>query len=66
MTEPAADMWAKSSYSGNGGQCIEWAPAHASATGTIPVRDSKRPNGPVLIVSVNAFAGLVALARNSA
>ncbi|MEU5401016.1 DUF397 domain-containing protein [Streptomyces sp. NPDC005963] len=57
--------WIKSSYSGNdGGQCIEVAPAYAPS-GVVPVRDSKRPSGPVLMVSTDAFAGLVALARSS-
>ncbi|MER6915782.1 DUF397 domain-containing protein [Streptomyces sp. NPDC000594] len=58
--------WFKSSYSGSGGACVEWAPVHASATGTVPVRDSKRPTGPVLMVTTDAFAGLVALARSAA
>ncbi|MFD9717874.1 DUF397 domain-containing protein [Streptomyces sp. NPDC059076] len=58
--------WVKSSYSTvNGGACIEWSPSHASATGIVPVRDSKRPNGPVLMVSTNAFAGLISLARSA-
>ncbi|MFJ4687271.1 DUF397 domain-containing protein [Streptomyces sp. NPDC088789] len=56
--------WIKSSYSDNGGACVEWAPANATATGIVPVRDSKRADGPVLVVSVRAFAGLVALARS--
>ncbi|MFF0625766.1 DUF397 domain-containing protein [Streptomyces noursei] len=55
--------WAKSSYSSNGGNCIEWAPAHAVATGEFLVRDSKVPNGPHLNLSGNAFAGLVAFAK---
>ncbi|MEU0985983.1 DUF397 domain-containing protein [Streptomyces sp. NPDC005953] len=57
--------WVKSSYSSNGGDCIEWAPSHVSATGIVPVRDSKRPSGPVLMVSTNAFAGLISLARSA-
>ncbi|MFI1889949.1 DUF397 domain-containing protein [Streptomyces jumonjinensis] len=60
-TEPL--NWIKSSYSNNGGTCVEWAPE--SATGVVPVRDSKRPNGPVLTVSPSAWTGLVALARSS-
>ncbi|MEU9608837.1 DUF397 domain-containing protein [Streptomyces sp. NPDC048057] len=55
--------WVKSSYSNNGGSCVEWAPDHAPTTGVVPLRDSKRPTGPVLLVSTGAFAGLVALAR---
>ncbi|GLF97310.1 DUF397 domain-containing protein [Streptomyces yaizuensis] len=58
--------WIKSSYSGSGGSCVEWAPAHASTTGVVPVRDSKNPGGPVLTVSANAFAGLVTMARDAA
>ncbi|MFE2045767.1 DUF397 domain-containing protein [Streptomyces sp. NPDC059477] len=57
--------WVKSSYSTqNGGSCVEWAPEYATATGMVPVRDSKRTDGPVLTVSVGAFAGLVVLARS--
>ncbi|MCM2392566.1 DUF397 domain-containing protein [Streptomyces albipurpureus] len=57
--------WVKSSYSGNGGSCVEWAPGHALATGVVPLRDSKRPTGVALMVSPTAFAGLVTLARSS-
>ncbi|MFJ9207478.1 DUF397 domain-containing protein [Streptomyces sp. NPDC102264] len=58
MTEPL--RWSKSSYSDNGGQCVEWSPAYASATGIVPVRDSKNPGGPVLNVPAGAFASFVA------
>ncbi|MEO3978707.1 DUF397 domain-containing protein [Streptomyces sp. CAU 1734] len=58
--------WIRSSYSGpDGGQCVEWAPAYASARGVVPVRDSKRTDGPVLMVSPRAFAGLVTMARGA-
>ncbi|MFE7133301.1 DUF397 domain-containing protein [Streptomyces sp. NPDC057638] len=63
MTEPL--NWIKSSYSGNGGQCIEWSPSSVSTSGIVPVRDSKRPAGPALAVSPQAWAGLVTLARES-
>ncbi|MFE5851802.1 DUF397 domain-containing protein [Streptomyces sp. NPDC056500] len=62
-TTPEPLHWSKSSYSDNGGNCVEWSPSHASATGIVPVRDSKRPSGPVLMVSTDAFAGLISLAR---
>ncbi|MFJ4687274.1 DUF397 domain-containing protein [Streptomyces sp. NPDC088789] len=55
--------WIKSSYSGSGGSCVEWAPANATTTGIVPIRDSKDAHGPVLTVSAQAFAGLIALAR---
>ncbi|MEV6076327.1 DUF397 domain-containing protein [Streptomyces sp. NPDC052069] len=53
-------QWVKSSYSNNGGSCVEWAPSNASATGVVPVRDSKQVSGPVLNVPVGAFASFVA------
>ncbi|MFJ4768791.1 DUF397 domain-containing protein [Streptomyces uncialis] len=52
--------WSKSSYSGSGGSCVEWAPAYVSATGLVPVRDSKSPSGPVLDIPAYAFASFVA------
>ncbi|WP_130796928.1 DUF397 domain-containing protein [Streptomyces otsuchiensis] len=51
--------WVKSSYSNNGGSCVEWAPQVASTTGTVPVRDSKNPAGPALAVPAGAFAAFV-------
>ncbi|MEO3978374.1 DUF397 domain-containing protein [Streptomyces sp. CAU 1734] len=64
-TQPA-HTWVKSSYSdANGGDCVEWAPAVAAATGVVPVRDSKRPTGPALMLSPSAFVGLVTLARST-
>lgn len=53
--------WIKSSYSqSNGGECIEWAPARVSATGVVPVRDSKDPHGPALAFDVAAWSAFVA------
>ncbi|MFJ8334738.1 DUF397 domain-containing protein [Streptomyces sp. NPDC094437] len=58
--------WLSSTYSGNnGGECIQWAPEHAQATGVVLVRDSKNPNGPRLTLTANTWAGLVNVARNS-
>ncbi|MHC5907883.1 DUF397 domain-containing protein [Streptomyces sp. S6] len=62
----SAARWVASSYSGNGeGNCVEWAPSVAQVSGVVPVRDSKVPNGPHLRLTPRAFAGLVALARNT-
>ncbi|MER0242172.1 DUF397 domain-containing protein [Streptomyces sp. HSW2009] len=52
--------WLKSSYSAGEGQCIEWAPAHATTTGTVPVRDSKDPHGPALTFDTAAWSAFVA------
>ncbi|MEI5035239.1 DUF397 domain-containing protein [Streptomyces sp. S1A(2023)] len=59
-TESTTPQWVKSSYSDNGGTCVEWAPRTASATGTVPVRDSKNPDGPALGVTATAFTAFVA------
>jgi hypothetical protein len=57
--------WVRSTYSsGDGGQCVEWAPVYAAAHGVVPVRDSKDPEGSRLGVSVSSWAGFVAAVRN--
>ncbi|MFJ9307258.1 DUF397 domain-containing protein [Streptomyces cyaneofuscatus] len=62
-TEPTTQQWVKSSYSDNGGTCVEWAPATATATGIVPVRDSKNAAGPVLGFPAAAFSSFVAGVR---
>ncbi|MEU8701146.1 DUF397 domain-containing protein [Streptomyces sp. NPDC048680] len=52
--------WFKSSYSDNGGACVEVAANVAASRGMVPVRDSKDLSGPVLTVPANAFASFVA------
>ncbi|MFE4826325.1 DUF397 domain-containing protein [Streptomyces sp. NPDC056672] len=52
--------WFKSSYSSNGGDCVEVAANLATSRGVVPVRDSKDPSGPVLNVLAGAFASFVA------
>ncbi|MCX4770358.1 DUF397 domain-containing protein [Streptomyces sp. NBC_01285] len=52
--------WFKSSYSSNGGNCIEVAANFVAARGVVPVRDSKTPAGPVLNVLTASFATFVA------
>ncbi|MFH8343728.1 DUF397 domain-containing protein [Streptomyces sp. NPDC018045] len=64
-TDTQTLVWSKSSYSGNGGSCVEWAPAQAT-TGTVPVRDSKDPNGPVPSVPTRSFAEFVAGVKGDA
>ncbi|MDH6135032.1 hypothetical protein P3T37_004442 [Kitasatospora sp. MAA4] len=54
MTPPE---WYKSSYSNNGGACVEVA---ANNPGVVPVRDSKNPEGPTLLFPVGVFAAFVA------
>ncbi|WP_434588846.1 DUF397 domain-containing protein [Streptomyces sp. A5-4] len=56
----ASPRWFKSSYSENGGQCVEWAPERAAATGEFMVRDSKDPEGPVLSFPADSFTGFIA------
>lgn len=64
--DPGITRWVKSTYSGGeGGNCVEWSPSHAKAHGVVPIRDSKVPHGPTLILSPEGFAGLVAFARGA-
>ncbi|MEU9007104.1 DUF397 domain-containing protein [Streptomyces sp. NPDC048551] len=51
--------WFTSSYSDNGGQCVEVATNLAAARGIVPVRDSKCGDGPVVDVSAAAFSAFV-------
>ncbi|WP_275464882.1 DUF397 domain-containing protein [Streptomyces noursei] len=55
--------WLTSSYSNNGGNCIEVATNLAATRGVVPVRDSKDPHGPHLTLTADAFADLVAFAK---
>ncbi|MEU7021959.1 DUF397 domain-containing protein [Streptomyces sp. NPDC046203] len=57
MTE--SPCWFKSSYSGNGGQCVEVATNLAASRGVVPVRDSKAADGPSLSLSAAAFASFL-------
>nr|WP_237502736.1 DUF397 domain-containing protein [Streptomyces sp. SID8374] len=52
--------WFTSSYSANGGNCVEVAANLAASRGIVPVRDSKRVDGPVIDVSAGAFSAFVA------
>ncbi|MEV7087468.1 DUF397 domain-containing protein [Streptomyces sp. NPDC093085] len=60
MTTETSPHWFKSSYSSNGGDCVEIAANLAASHGVIPVRDSKDPHGPVLGFPVGPFASFVA------
>lgn len=51
-------LWFKSSYSNeDGGNCVEVA---HNIPGLVPVRDSKAPQGPALILTAAAWAPFVA------
>ncbi|WP_435613316.1 DUF397 domain-containing protein [Streptomyces sp. bgisy159] len=52
--------WFTSSYSNNGGQCIEIAANLVASRGVVPVRDSKNPSGPALRLTADAFSSFVA------
>lgn len=48
--------WRKSSYSTNGGDCIE---VGEGLPGVVPVRDSKDPHGPALVFESAAWSSFV-------
>ncbi|SCF98517.1 protein of unknown function [Streptomyces sp. Ncost-T6T-2b] len=60
---PESPRWFTSSYSSNGGACIEVAANLAVVHGIVPVRDSKVVGGPVVEVPVTAFSAFVAGVR---
>ncbi|WP_335936728.1 DUF397 domain-containing protein [Streptomyces sp. PTD5-9] len=54
-------VWRKSSYSGPAnGECLEVADGYA----TVPIRDSKTPNGPTLVLSANGWTAFVSAVKN--
>ncbi|MGA6169727.1 DUF397 domain-containing protein [Streptomyces sp. NPDC012600] len=55
--------WFKSSYSNNGGDCVEVAANLTATRGIVPVRDSKVVDGPVVDVRTAAFSAFVAGVR---
>ncbi|MGW1177534.1 DUF397 domain-containing protein [Kitasatospora sp. NPDC002543] len=52
--------WSKSSYSQQGGDCLEVA---RGSLGMVPVRDSKDPEGPVFVFSAEAWQSFVVAVR---
>lgn len=61
MTEPP--RWYKSSYSNNGGNCVEVATNLTATRGIVPVRDSKDPHGPALSIETSAWSSFVTAIR---
>ncbi|MEU6315906.1 DUF397 domain-containing protein [Streptomyces sp. NPDC047014] len=57
-------QWFKSSYSNNGGNCVELAVNLAPARGIVSVRDSKMTSGPVLSVPAAVFTTFVASVKD--
>ncbi|MFJ9695564.1 DUF397 domain-containing protein [Kitasatospora sp. NPDC101183] len=53
----AGASWVKSTYSQQGGNCVEVA---VGSPGLVPVRDSKDPEGPVLVFPAEAWRSFVA------
>ncbi|WP_324614712.1 DUF397 domain-containing protein [Streptomyces albireticuli] len=55
---PGLDIagWRKSSYSGLENDCVEVADGHP---GVVPVRDSKAPCGPVIVLGSGAWSDFV-------
>ncbi|MYW64781.1 DUF397 domain-containing protein [Streptomyces sp. SID8379] len=56
-TDLSDALWFKSGYSnGDGGECVEVAD---NLPGIVPVRDSKNPGGPTLVVRAAAWAPFI-------
>ncbi len=51
--------WFKSSYSADGGQCVEVAHNLVPTHDLVPLRDSTRPAGPTVTVSAAAFTAFL-------
>ncbi|MEU5492582.1 DUF397 domain-containing protein [Streptomyces griseofuscus] len=54
---PGAAIWRKSTYSNeSGGNCLE---VRDNVPGVVPVRDSKVPDGPALLLTATAWAPFI-------
>lgn len=60
MIDFSRATWRKSTKSQQSGQCVEMA----KVEGAIGVRDSKEPNGPILVFTVEEFAAFLDGATN--
>ncbi|MEU1789246.1 DUF397 domain-containing protein [Streptomyces sparsogenes] len=57
-------VWIKSSYStSSGGECVEVSPTF-TASGVVPVRDSKTPQGPAVILPTAAWSSFVSAVKH--
>ncbi|KNE80475.1 MULTISPECIES: DUF397 domain-containing protein [Streptomyces] len=57
-------VWRKSSHSnGEGGACVEVA---VNIPGAVPVRDSKLPDGPALVIPASDWGAFVTAVSNRA
>lgn len=52
--------WRKSSYSSNGGNCVEVA---RNVPGVVAVRDSKDPDGPALVFTAQEWRAFISGAQ---
>lgn len=59
--DPTGADWRKSSFSGAAQNCVEVA---GPRPGTVAVRDSKNPDGPVLVVSRSRWAAFTETVRS--
>ncbi|MFJ9357571.1 DUF397 domain-containing protein [Streptomyces mirabilis] len=60
----AAATWRRSSYSNpDGGECLEVVDNLPTPTPLVPVRDSKNPHGPALVLPAAAWASFVTAVR---
>lgn len=59
---PGAAEWRKSTHSGGDGgeECVE---VLDDIPGVVPVRDSKNPDGPVLVIGAASWTSFVAAVR---
>ncbi len=60
-TELSRAIWRRSTYSNNGGNCVEVA---TNLPGVVAIRDSKDPEGPALIFTPTEWGEFVSGVRD--
>jgi hypothetical protein len=61
--DPSRAVWRTSSFSNNGGACVEVAD---NLSGTVAIRDSKHSNGPVLLLTPTQWRAFITKLRANA
>jgi formylmethanofuran dehydrogenase subunit D len=64
MIDLTSAEWFSSSYSGNGGNCVEVSTSFGGSR-VVPVRDSKMRGGAALVVPAGAWSAFVATVKDN-
>ncbi|MDT0306194.1 DUF397 domain-containing protein [Streptomyces sp. DSM 44917] len=66
MIDLSSAAWRRSTYSGNGGNCVEVSDDFVAQAGVVPVRDTKQTGAaPLLLVPARAWGAFLTAVKDS-